>query len=144
MFAFAVSFLVSCVRPVRRLVLSVRSSFIACSYCSHLVSWGVSFLISFYRLVLLTRFVLLMCVSPGASRYIPVPPSLRLVMSSCRAVLLARLVFLFIRLIVLQACDEMFLRERATVSSRWACVSFPASCVSFASSFAPCLSAPGA
>lgn len=50
--------------PLGRLVLSIRSS--RCLLVSFLfVSLGVSFLISFYRLVLLARFVLLICVSPG-------------------------------------------------------------------------------
>lgn len=51
------------------------------------VSWGVSFLVSFNRLVLLVRFVLLICVSRGRRR--PSVSSYRLV----RGVLLARLVF---------------------------------------------------
>lgn len=50
------------------------------------------------------------CVSRVASRPIPVSPFLRLVISSCWYVVLARLVFLFIRLIVLRVLDEMFLR----------------------------------
>ena len=36
-------------------------------------------------------------------------------MSSCRGVLLTRLVFLFIRLIVLRICDEAFLRGRRAI-----------------------------
>lgn len=72
------------------------------------VSWGVSFLVSFNRLVLLVRFVLLICVSRGRRR--PSVSSYRLV----RGVLLARLVF-FIRLIALRICDEAFLRRRRAI-----------------------------
>lgn len=54
------------------------------------------------RLVLLAHLVLLICVSQWASRHIFVPPSLRLVVSSRRGVLLARLVFFSIRLIILR------------------------------------------
>lgn len=77
-----VSSLVSPWRPVRRLVLSIRLSLVACSYCSHFVSWDVSFFISFYRLVfscLLVSFfifafpgwrlVLSPCLHPSVSSY---------------------------------------------------------------------------
>lgn len=71
-----VSSLVSSVRPVGRLVLSILSSLVACSYRSYSFRPFVSSGVSFPRLVLI-----------------------------------ARLVFLFIRLIALRVCDEMFLRD---------------------------------
>lgn len=88
---YVVSSLVSCMRPVGRLALS-SCRLIACSYCSHLVSWGVSFLISFtVSFCLFVSFFLLR--STGASRSIPCPPAHSLIVLSCRGVLLARLVF---------------------------------------------------
>ena len=56
---------VSSGRPVWRLVLSILPSLVACLLFLF-VSWGVSFLISFYRLVsyCLLVCVLLICVSP--------------------------------------------------------------------------------
>lgn len=123
-----VSSLVSCGRPVWRLVFSIRSSyclsvlflFVSCGrFALHLVpsSRPVSscLLVSFFLLRSLGRLVLSTCRSA-------------IVSSCCLAggILLARLVFLFICLIVLMVCDEMFLRgRRAAVSSRWACGSFP-------------------
>ena len=90
--------------------------FIACRYCSYSSRMGVSFLISFPVSSCLARLVLLIAFPPGGGvPFYPVLPAHRLIvssLSSCRGVLLARLVFLFIRLIVLMVCDEMFLRGR--------------------------------
>lgn len=88
--------------------------FIACSYCSHLVSSGVSSLISFHRLVLLARLVSSYRVPRG--RLVislfrrPFVSSCRLAVASCLPVS-----FLFIRLIVLLICDEAFLRGRRAI-----------------------------
>lgn len=91
-----------------------RSFYPVVSHCL-LVSFlfvlsGVSFLISSIVSSCLLVSFLRICVSRVASRPIPVSPFLRLVISSCCDVVLARLVFLFIRLIVLRVLDEMFLR----------------------------------
>lgn len=89
---------------------------IACSYCFSYSSRRASRslrLVSSSRLACLSRCSYLRFLV-GVSFY-SVPPFLRLVISSCRGVLLARLVFLSICLIVLMVCDEMFLRRRRVI-----------------------------
>lgn len=120
-----VSSFVSPWRPVGRLVLSILPSH--CLLVSFLfVSCGVSFLISFYRLVsscLLVAFFSFAfpCECSVLFRAVVHP--------SRRAVLPGHLAcpsrFFFIRLIALRICDEAFLRGVLSVSSRWACGSFP-------------------
>lgn len=92
---------VSCVRPVGRLVFPVR--LFHCLLVFVLISFRVASRPSSRSTSRLAcSFRSFYCVSRVASRPIPVSPSLRLVVSSCRGVLLARLVFFSIRLIVLR------------------------------------------
>lgn len=122
------SLVISCrlVPPSRPCVPWGVSSFlsgrlIACLYRSCSSRPGVSFLISFYRLVsscLLVAFFSFAfpCECSVLSRAVVHP--------SRRAVLPGHLAcpsrFFFIRLIALRICDEAFLRGVLSVSSRWA------------------------
>lgn len=102
-----VSFLVSSVRPVGRLVFSIRSSHCFPVVLVRLVGRLVSRLVQSSRLACSFRSSHLRL--PWAS------PSLRLVVSSRPWRLACSSRFFFIRLIALRICDEAFLRRRRAI-----------------------------
>lgn len=102
-----VSFLVSSVRPVGRLVFSIQSSHCFPVVLVRLVG----------RLVSASRSIVSSCLFVSFFSFaspvgVAVPPSRRIVSSVASCLLVS---FFFIRLIALRICDEAFLRRRRAI-----------------------------